>query len=301
MDQSPGKTLLTTVLALCAFAANSILCRLALGEQSIDAASFTLVRLCSGALVLVVILLFQQGANSLKTTEPHRVLLRHNGWPALMLFVYAVTFSYAYITLDTGTGALILFGAVQLTMIQTALAMGERLHQLEWAGVITAFGGFIYLMWPAVSTPSFDGFVLMTLAGMAWGAYTLLGKGSVNPLADTKTNFVLTLPLVAVLLCWALLVVPETIHLSARGVIWAVVSGGLASGVGYTLWYTALRGLSSTQAAVGQLLVPVIAALGGIIFVGEHFSPRLLLSIVLILGGIGLVVWGRVRHRRGQG
>lgn len=275
------KTLFTTGFALIAFAANSILCRLALGDLAIDAAGFTIIRLSSGAIVLFVILV----VFNRKGSPPAK-----GSWiSSSMLFIYAAAFSFAYVTLDTGTGALILFGAVQLTMIIAAVISGDKLHLLEWVGVVIAFTGFVYLVIPNVTTPSFTGFILMALAGIAWGFYTIRGKGSKNPLADTTQNFARTLPFIAML---ALLTIND-IHLSQKGVLLAVFSGGAASGIGYTIWYTALRGLSTTQAAVVQLFVPVLAALGGVMFVSEIISIRLALSALMILGGIALIIFGK--------
>ncbi len=269
------------MLALVAFAANSVLCRLALGEKTIDAANFTTIRLLSGAIVLLVILRLSGKKNNASAK---------GSWlAAIMLFLYAAPFSFAYITLDTGTGALILFGAVQITMILLSLFSGNKLHLSEWIGVIIAFIGFVYLVLPGVSTPSVTGFSLMTIAGIAWGVYTLKGRGSLNPLADTAYNFVRTIPLVVILAVIAY----ETAHISLKGVLLAILSGGIASGIGYTIWYTALGGLSATQAAVVQLAVPVIAALGGVIFVSEEISLRLTISALLILGGILMVVFGK--------
>jgi drug/metabolite transporter (DMT)-like permease len=278
------KTITFTVLALVAFAANSVLCRLALGEKTIDASNFTAIRLLSGAIVLFVILQFKGKKGSSPTK---------GSWPAsIMLFLYAAPFSFAYITLDTGTGALILFGAVQITMIALSLMAGDRLHAAEWMGVTIAFFGFIYLVLPVVSTPSLSGFVLMTIAGVAWGIYTLKGRGSVDPLADTVYNFARSIPLVLILAAMAY----QTAHISLKGVLLAITSGGIASGIGYTIWYIALGGLAVTHAAVVQLSVPVIAALGGVIFVSEQISLRLTLSALLILGGILMVVLGKYYH-----
>ena len=278
------KTLLLTCLALGAFATNSILCRLALGSEAIDAASFTIVRLLSGSLVLMIILWFT-GRGENKTSR--------GSWPAsVALFLYAAAFSYAYISLDTGTGALILFGAVQITMIALSIRAGNRLHTWEWVGVGTAFSGFVFLVLPGVSAPSSSGFLLMSLAGVAWGVYTLMGKGSKDPLADTSYNFLRTTPMLLILLLMAL---ASSAEYSNQGILLAVLSGAIASGLGYTVWYTALRGLSATQAAVVQLSVPVIAAMGGVAFSEETITLRLFESAVLILGGILLVVLGRHR------
>jgi drug/metabolite transporter (DMT)-like permease len=275
------RTLLFTTLALIAFAANSVLCRLALDGNTIDAATFTIIRLLSGVLVLFVTLQLHIDKKSLPS--------KGSWFAGSMLFLYAVTFSFAYITLDTGTGALILFGSVQITMIFLAYISGTRLHLSEWAGVAIAFTGFVYLVLPGVNAPSVAGFLLMTIAGIAWGIYTLKGRGSANPLMDTTYNFLRTIPLVLILMIIAL----QNAHYSSEGILLAVLSGGITSGVGYTIWYSALGGLSATQAAVVQLLVPVIAGFGGVIFVSEAITVRLTLSALLILGGILLVVLGR--------
>lgn len=275
------KTLICTVFALFAFAANSVFCRLALGANAIDASSFTSIRLLSGALVLVFILQIKGDKNSSSTK---------GSWSAsLMLFIYAITFSFAYITLDTGTGALILFGSVQITMILLSLISGNRLHIAEWMGVAIAFVGFVYLVLPGVTAPSVTGFSLMSTAGVAWGVYTLKGRGSLNPLSDTAYNFSRCIPLIIILVVLTI----KNAHISTEGILWAALSGGITSGIGYTIWYTALGGLSATQAAVVQLSVPVIAALGGVIFVSEKISFRLALSAFLILGGILMVILGR--------
>jgi len=206
-----------------------------------------------------------------------------------MLFLYAITFSYAYISLDTGTGALILFGSVQITMILLSLLSGTRLPFTEWAGVTIAFTGFVYLILPGVTTPSTIGFLLMTIAGIAWGIYTLKGRGSKSPLMDTAYNFLRTTPLVVLLVILTI----NNVNYSSEGILLALLSGGITSGIGYTIWYIALGGLSSTQAAVLQLLVPVIAALGGVIFVSEAITSRLIISATMVLGGILMVVLGR--------
>ena len=275
------KIIIFTGVALIAFAANSVLCRLALGERAIDAPSFTVIRLLSGAMVLLAIISIKSNKTDSSTK---------GSWSAsLMLFLYAITFSFAYITLDTGTGALILFGSVQITMILLSLISGDRLHITEWAGVTIAFIGFVYLILPGVTTPSAIGFLLMIVAGIAWGIYTLKGRSSDDPLMDTAYNFLRTLPLVIILA----IITVKNAHYSYEGVLLAVLSGGIASGIGYTIWYIALGGLSATQAAVVQLLVPVIAAFGGIVFVSEAVTLRLIVSATMILGGILMVVLGR--------
>lgn len=277
------RTLLLTALALCAFAANSVLCRLALGQEAIDAASFTAVRMFSGVFALIFIIMIQGKAHLGKSA---------GSWlSSLMLFCYAITFSFAYISLDTGTGALILFGSVQITMILVSIISGHRLLAAEWFGLSIAFAGFVYLVLPGVSAPSLQGFSLMTAAGIAWGFYTLRGRGSDDPLMDTAYNFARTIPLILALV----LVSFSNAELSLSGIMYAALSGGLMSGVGYTIWYAALRGLSSTQAAVSQLSVPVIAAFGGVVIVSEPLTLRLEISTLLILSGILVVILSNYR------
>ncbi|MFG1496995.1 DMT family transporter [Saccharospirillum sp. HFRX-1] len=273
-----------TLLALVAFAANSVLCRWALGDATIDAASFTAVRLVAGALVLL--LLVKLSSHKLPL---YRAVKAGSISGAAWLFLYAAGFSFAYIQLDTATGALILFGTVQLTLIGISLWQGHRLNSTEWAGVFAACAGFVYLILPDLTTPSLRGMVLMMGAGIAWGLYTLNGRGSSQPLLDTAGNFVRTAPLVL------LLFVPfiETVQISREGFWLAVLSGALASGCGYALWYAVLPSLSGVQAGVLQLSVPLLAAAGGVLLVGERLDPRLVLASFLLLGGIALVLWGR--------
>ena len=276
---------------MIAFAANSVLCRMALGSEAIDASSFTVIRLLSGTIVLLVIIGSTRNITDSSTK---------GSWTAsFMLFLYAITFSYAYISLDTGTGALILFGSVQITMILLSLISGTRLHFTEWAGVIIAFTGFVYLILPDVTTPSVIGFLLMTVAGIAWGVYTLKGRDSKNPLMDTAYNFLRTTPFVILLV----IATANNVNYSSEGILLALLSGGITSGIGYTIWYIALGGLSSTQAAVLQLSVPIIAALGGVIFVYEAITFRLTISAAMVLGGILTVVLGRyyfTHHKSGE-
>lgn len=277
-----------TVLALIALAANSVLCRLAFENNAIDASSFTIIRLLSGTIVLLIIIAVSQ--NLTGTTAK-------GSWTAsFMLFLYAITFSFAYISLDTGIGALILFGSVQITMILMSLLSGTRLHFAEWVGVTTAFTGFVYLVLPGVSAPSMTGLFLMTVAGIAWGIYTLKGRDSKSPLMDTAYNFLRTTPLVILLT----FITINNAHYSSEGILLALLSGGITSGIGYTIWYIALGGLSSTQAAVLQLSVPVIAAFGGVIFLSEQITFRLSVSATLVLGGILIVVLGRYYFSKQQ-
>jgi drug/metabolite transporter (DMT)-like permease len=281
INKSFLKTVLLTSLALIAFAANSVLCRLALGNGAIDASSFTGIRLLSGAIVLLIILSVKGNNKGVPSK---------GSWTSsCMLFAYAISFSYAYLSLDTGTGALILFGSVQITMISLSLISGTRLHFSEWSGVVIAFTGFVYLILPNITTPSINGFILMTISGIAWGIYTLIGRKSKNPLMDTTYNFLRTIPFVVLLAVFTM----QNINYTSEGIILAFLSGSITSGVGYTIWYIALRRLSSTQAAVMQLSVPVIAAVGGVIFVSETITPRLVISVIIVLGGILMVILGK--------
>ena len=280
---TPRRTALCTMLALTAFAANSILCRLALEGPALDAASFTTVRLLSGALTLLV---FSSLASKSTTS------VRPGSWGAAsLLFLYAVAFSFAYLTLSAGTGALILFAAVQLSMILAALLAGERPAQLEWLGLVAALTGLVYLVSPGLSAPSAAGSLLMGLAGISWGLYSLLGRGVQDPVAVTTGNFVRSVPFTLLVSAVAF----RSLELSGSGVLLAMVSGALTSGLGYVIWYAALPGLSATRAATVQLSVPVLAAVGGVLFLFETVAFRLLFSAVLILGGIGLSLLGRSR------
>jgi len=286
MTEHPGarRVAALTLLALIAFASNSILCRVALESATIDPATFTAVRILSGAAALALIAL----------VSPRRPLRRPSraGWAsAFFLFAYAIAFSYAYLTLGAGTGALLLFGCVQTTMLVAALKNGERPRRVEWLGLLVAAAGLVYLVSPGLSAPSPAGAALMAAAGAAWGLYSLRGRGSGDPLRDTARNFLRAVPL-------ALLVSAATVaraHAEARGVALAVASGAVASGLGYVIWYAALRGLTATRAATVQLSVPVIAAFGGIVFLGEQVSARLAVSAAMILGGIGLALAARRR------
>lgn len=270
-----------TIFALVCFAFNSILCRLALKSDETDAPGFTVVRLVSGAVVLFILFSFFGRKDQEKGGA--------NWLSAFFLFAYAICFSFAYLGLTTATGALVLFGSVQLTMIVSALFKGERPHLPEWLGLVLAFGGLVYLVLPGLEAPPLLSAALMILAGIAWGFYTLRGRGSANPLADTAGNFARSVPFVLL----AALPFYAQVHLSTKGVLLAVLSGAVASGIGYAVWYTALRFHTATRAAVLQLSVPAIAAAGGVLFLAESLSPRLIVASVLILGGIGLVIFGK--------
>jgi drug/metabolite transporter (DMT)-like permease len=275
---------LLIALAMVAFAGNSILCRLALGEQTIDAASFTALRLLSGAVMLALILAQRKHGFSLNKINP---------LSTSMLYLYAVCFSFSYINLSVATGALLLFGAVQITMIGFALLKGERPGATAWVGIVTAFAGLIYLLLPGVSTPPLFSAMLMIIAGIAWGIYTLRGKGAKQPLVETGWNFIGTIPLALL----TLLLFQDSIHLTTDGVILACVSGALASALGYVIWYSVLPHITPTNAATVQLSVPVIAAFGGLALVGEAISLRLVVASLLVLGGIYMTIHSAAKTR----
>jgi drug/metabolite transporter (DMT)-like permease len=277
------RTTVCTAIALIAFAANSILCRLALGSASIDAASFSTIRLTSGALVLVVIVWL--------TPKDADRGPGGNWISAGMLFLYAVTFSFAYISLTAGTGALILFGSVQATMILSGLRRGERFDWLELCGLTIAIAGLIYLVLPGWEAPPLRGAALMTAAGIAWGVYSLRGRGVANPIAVTGDNFLRGVPMVLLISLGAL----PHLNVSFKGAFLAFLSGAVTSGLGYVVWYAALRDLTATRAASVQLIVPVIAALGGVIFLSEPINLRLVVSSIMIIGGVGSIFL--LRHR----
>lgn len=269
-----ARTIVCATLALLAFAANSILCRLALRDGTIDPITFSSVRLMSGAAMLLMVTYWTRGGTDSRTPR---------SWASpAMLFLYAVPFSLAYTRLSTGTGALILFGAVQVTMLVSAARSGETLRFTQWLGALAALGGLVYLVLPGLTAPPLSSAVLMAIAGVSWGIYTLLGRGVANPLAQTTTNFVRAAPLAIVVSILA----ARQIHATPPGVLLAVVSGAVTSGLGYAVWYAALRGLTATQAAILQLAVPVLTAAGGIIFLRESFSLRLAVSALLVIGGI---------------
>jgi len=270
-----------TVLAMLAFAGNSLLCRFALQETAIDAASFTSLRLLSGAVSLWLIVYLRGGG-----------LVVSGSWAsALALFAYAAAFSFAYISLPAATGALLLFGAVQATMIGYGLWSGEHMTLRQWVGLVMALLGLVGLLSPGLSAPPLSGALLMLGAGIAWGVYSLRGRGGGDATAVTAGNFVRAVPMALAL---SLLARP-VLSVDVEGAWYAVVSGALASGVGYALWYRALPGLRPVSAATVQLSVPVIAALGGVMFLSEAPGVRLVLASLAILGGIALVIVSR-RH-----
>jgi drug/metabolite transporter (DMT)-like permease len=272
-------TVFYTALALGAFAANSVLCRIALSHGAIDAATFTSVRLVAGALTLLAVSAFGRRKSD------------HAGsWlSAGLVALYAVPFAFGYTNLTIGTGALILFFSVQATMMGSALWTGERPRPMQWAGLVLAFAGIVYLVLPGLAAPPLTAASLMVLAGCSWGVYSLRGRGSSDPLAQTTTNFVRAVPFALA----ANLATVGHLHAETKGVVLALLSGSLASGLGYVVWYQALRGLSAMRAAVVQLSVPVLAAAAGVIFLGEIISARLVVSAAAVIGGLALALIGR--------
>ncbi len=275
-------TTILSLLALTAFAANSLLCRLALTRTDIDPATFSSIRLASGAVTLWLIVRCRRVRQELG-----------GSWSSAgALFIYAASFSFAYVTLPTGAGALLLFGAVQATMIAAGLWAGERMSTGQWGGFVLALGGLVALLLPGLSTPSLDGAVLMLTAGAAWGIYSLQGRGLDDPTGATAGNFLRALPLTGLMSLaawpWA--------RMDGMGIVYAMLSGALASGVGYAVWYDALRGLTPTRAATVQLIVPVLAALGGGALLGEPITWRQTIAATAILGGVALVLLRRTVH-----
>ena len=276
-----------TSITLIAFAANSLLCRMALGGNLIDPVSFTTIRLVSGALILIPI---SQGSRWLSESRCKQAT-RGSWGAAFSLFSYAAAFSLAYLSLDAGMGALILFGAVQVTMIVAALRSGESLGPAQWAGSAAAIAGLIYLVSPGISAPDPVGAILMAIAGIAWGVYSVRGKGVASPVLMTAGNFLRAAPMALV----ASLLAYSRAHFEPTGILLALVSGTVTSGLGYVFWYRALRGLTTAQASILQLLVPVLASFGGAVMLSEEVSMRLVAASLLILGGVALAVASRRR------
>lgn len=270
------------VLAMIAFAGNSLLCRIALTQTGIDAASFTSIRLVSGAAVLWAIAVLFRGDRS-----------GRGSWlSAFALFAYAAGFSFAYISLTAATGALLLFGSVQATMIGHGLWAGERFHKQQLVGLALALGGLIGLLLPGLSAPPLAGALLMMMAGIAWGVYSVRGKGAGDPIRVTAGNFLRAALFTALLSVLSI----SSFNLDGAGIGYAMASGAITSGLGYAIWYAVVPALKATNAATIQLSVPVLAALGGIIILGESISLRLVLASLAILGGIALVIENRA-HR----
>lgn len=336
-----ARTLGLTVVAMLAFAANSLLCRLALQHGAIDAASFGSVRLASGALALGLILQWRLRANAANASNPTNptnpsnpsnltnpanaansanaasvantayaanaanaanaagaayapARLAPDWWAAAMLWAYVACFSFAYLSLPAGTGALILFGCVQLTMFAAGLRAGERFSPRAWGGFVAALAGLVYLVSPGLAAPPLLGAVLMAAAGVAWGLYSLRGRRAGDALAATSANFLRATPMALALSALSL----SAFHASGAGVLLAVLSGAVTSGLGYVVWYAALRGLTALRAATVQLSVPPLAALGGAVLLSEALTPRLLLASAAILGGVAVVLFSRAAAGR---
>jgi drug/metabolite transporter (DMT)-like permease len=281
ITMTPPSPFLLTLAAMLAFAGNSILCRVALRDTAIDPGSFTTLRIVAGALTLWLIVRMRSQASPPAGAG--------NWSSAVALFVYAAAFSYAYVSLPTGTGALLLFGAVQATMIGVGLWRGERMGPIQTAGLLLAGAGLIGLLLPGLSAPPLGGALLMLASGVAWGVYSLRGKGAGDPTRVTAGNFLRATVPAAVLMLATL----PLVRLDLPGVVYAVASGALTSGIGYAIWYAALRHLQATTASTVQLSVPVIAAIGGTVFLAEPLTGRLVLASVAVLGGIALVILRR--------
>ncbi len=269
--------MLLTAVAMLAFAANSLLCRMALGAELIDAASFTTVRISSGAVMLGLIILPRWRAHGRPQVN----------WQSVVsLFGYMIFFSIAYLSLSAGTGALILFGAVQVTMFIVALKSGEPFSTFSWAGLLLAIAGLVYLVSPGLTAPDPLGALMMAIAGIAWGFYSLLGRNAADPMESTAYNFIYSVPLAVA----ASAVFVMDFHITLTGTVLAIASGAVASGLGYFVWYTALRGLTAMRAATVQLSVPVIAAFGGVLLLGEDVTLRLVIASIATLGGVWIVL-----------
>lgn len=286
------RTALLTLFAMGAFAANSLLCRRALGAGAIDPATFAFVRVASGGLVLWWMARARERTRG--RAAPHAAggrarPARGRVARAAMLSLYLLAFSFAYVSLGAGTGALILFATVQATMMTAALAAGERPHALQWIGLVVGLAGFVELVLPGLTAPAPAGAALMAAAGIGWGVYSILGRGAGEALAATADSFVASAPiaLLVALATW------RVAHVSWRGAILAAASGIVASGFGYVAWYAALARLDTTRAAAVQLSVPVLAAAGGVLFLAEPVTPRLIVAAAGILGGVGLALFGR--------
>lgn len=273
------KTTMLFLIALLAFAGNSIIARYALLDNSIDPASFIWLRIVSGAIALWLLLAILNRSASPK--RPH--IRQGSWWGALTLSIYAIAFSFAYVVLETGFGALVLFAAVQLSMFGINLAQGATVRVQEWLGSGIAFAGLAYLVAPSLQLPeSWLSVILMIVAGAAWGLYSIHGRGSATPLIDTTYNFRRAIILVSIVLLWFL---PD-LHLTSKGVALALLSGAVTSGLGYAVWYLVLPHLQVSTAAIGQLSVPLIATAGGIIVAGESITSRFVLAALFIIGGI---------------
>jgi drug/metabolite transporter (DMT)-like permease len=283
-----AQVFILTLAAMIAFASNSLLCRAALKQTSIDAASFTFIRVFSGAVVLWLVVNLRR---MVRTTQS--VGVGGNWISALALLIYAASFSFAYVAVAAGTGALLLFGAVQATMILWGLHKGERLRVIQILGLIIAMTGLVVLLFPGLSAPPLFGSILMLGAGVAWGIYSLRGKREKNPVTETTGNFVRAVPFAAAVS----IIFLRLLNVDLAGVGYAIISGAITSGLGYVIWYSVLPSLKAASAATVQLSVPVLAATGGILLLGEPLTLRYLLASIAVLGGIALVILEKNRAR----
>lgn len=292
-----------TLLSIIAFSANAVICRWALDHQLIDPMSFTSLRLGSAALVLFLVMAWFaiRKSQTIKTDQSRSLNNQPVGkgsWrAAVILFIYTITFSYGYVSISTATGALLLAGVVQLTILGYAVRSGEKLHLAEWIGVALALIGLLYLVYPKLATPSWWGLLLMTISSFAWGLYTINGRKSLNPLADTAFNFYRTLPMVFVASI-VIISLSEAVFITPKGFLLAIISGGITTGLGYILWYSALPKISSSMASASQLLVPLFAAFAAVWLIDEPINLTFIIAAILMLGGLGLVVHGRNQHRK---
>jgi len=293
------RVFILTLLAMIAFASNSLFCRAALKQTSIDPATFTFVRILSGAVTLWLILQSRRKLMVDRTARPSvdsrsRWSLITGHWSpqagswasAAALFIYAAGFSFAYVNLSAGTGALLLFGAVQATMILWGFSKGERLDALQILGLVVAVIGLVVLVFPGISAPPLIGSILMLGAGIAWGVYSVRGRTAGDATAETTGNFLRAVPLALLV---SVIMLPK-FHFDSLGVTYAAISGAITSGLGYVIWYTALSGLKALSAATVQLSVPVLAATGGILLLGESISFRYVIASIAVLGGIAMVI-----------
>lgn len=292
-------TTLYTLIAILGFSANAIICRWTLDNGFIDPVSFTSFRLGAGAVMLFSVMALSAGQqtnkNQIKTTT---VPSQKGDWKtSIYLFIYALTFSYGYVAISTSTGALILAGVVQLTMIGYALRNGDKLHGAEWLGLILALIGLVYLMYPKLTSPSWWGLVMVIISAYTWAIYSLNGRHSLNPITDTAYNFYRTLPMVFLLIA-VTLAFTDVINLTPIGMAMAILSGGVTSGLGYIIWYKALPRLSSSLASTCQLLVPLFAAFGAHWLIDEAITLHFLIAAAMMLGGLALVLIGRNQHRK---
>lgn len=293
------QTTLFTLIAILAFSANAIICRWTLDNGYIDPVSFSSFRLGAGAVMLFIVMALTKGQQASKNHIKSTTVPSQKGsWKtSLYLFIYALTFSYGYVSISTATGALILAGVVQLTMIGYALRNGDKLHGAEWLGLGLALVGLVYLMYPKLTSPSWWGLVMVVISAYTWAIYSLTGRHSLNPITDTAYNFYRTLPMILLLIAGSL-AFTDVISLTPIGVAMAILSGGVTSGLGYIIWYKVLPRLSSSLASACQLLVPLFAAFGAHWLIDEPITLHFIIAATMMLGGLALVLIGHNQHRK---